>query len=180
VDVFNGRVKAAENPVIACGSVTTFITTNLQGMMYSWGRMKASGDNTMYPKSFDDLCGWDIRAMACGNLTYAVASAESAITWGQAQNLELGYGPAGRKTAAVPDKCLALEGFVTEDVAAGYGHIMFLVNGNESALEKLPVWENTIEEEETVKVGKGGAGAKRKAEPARGGKTARGRGRGKK
>mmetsp|Transcript_45199 Transcript_45199/g.117095 ORF Transcript_45199/g.117095 Transcript_45199/m.117095 type:complete len:461 (+) Transcript_45199:70-1452(+) len=181
VEVFKGRVKGAEKPVVACGSVSTFITSNLQGTLYSWGRMKASGDNTMYPKPFSDLQGWNIRTMACGNLTYVVGSDKSAITWGQAQHQELGYGPKGRKTAAVPDKCMALEGFTTHDVGAGYGHILFLVTGDKAKLDELPVWENDLVEEAPAAKGPKGAaaGAKRKAEAAKGGRG-RGRGRGKK
>ena len=51
----------------------------------AWGKLKASGDNTMYPKPFQELSGWHIRSMACGNTTFAVAAQyqkeHSTITW---------------------------------------------------------------------------------------------------
>mmetsp|Transcript_40455 Transcript_40455/g.114559 ORF Transcript_40455/g.114559 Transcript_40455/m.114559 type:complete len:458 (+) Transcript_40455:142-1515(+) len=176
IDTLSGRVKGGEDPVMACGSVTSFTTTNIPGMLYSWGRMKANGDNTMYPKSFDDLCGWNIRAMACGNLTYAVASETSTITWGQALNCELGFGPKGRKSAACPDKCMALEGFTNHCVACGVGHMCHIITGDQKAIDKLPVWENKIvEAEPDAGKGKGGKGTKRKAEPAKGKGKAKGK-----
>lgn len=46
---------------------------------------------------------------------------------GQAQNGELGYGPAGKKSSANPDKVYALEGVHTHQVACGIGHTLFLV-----------------------------------------------------
>ena len=44
------------------------------GALASWGKLKVSGDNTMYPKPFYELQGWTIRHMACGNATFAVAA----------------------------------------------------------------------------------------------------------
>ena len=49
--------------------------------MYACGKWKTSGDNTMYPKPFMDLQGWNIRHMAAGNTHYAVAADNSCITW---------------------------------------------------------------------------------------------------
>ena len=54
------------------------------GQLMAWGKLKTT-DNTMYPKAFQDLSGWNVRSMACGASTYAVAasagSEESTITW---------------------------------------------------------------------------------------------------
>ena len=49
--------------------------------LMSWGKLKVSGDNTMYPKPVHELSGWAIRAIGCGAATYAVAADASTITW---------------------------------------------------------------------------------------------------
>lgn len=102
----------------------------------------------------------------------------------QAQHCELGFGPNGRKSAACPDKCLALEGFTNHMVAVGVGHMLHLVTAaSDKELDKLPVWENARVEDPRESAGKGGkgakAGTKRKAEPAaaKGGRGKGGKGR---
>ena len=47
----------------------------------AWGKLKTSGDPNMYPKPFQDLSGWNIRSIACGNTTFAIAADQSVITW---------------------------------------------------------------------------------------------------
>ena len=58
---------------VACGSTSSFACM-LGGALACWGKLKVSGDNTMYPKPFFELQGWTIRHMACGNATFAVAA----------------------------------------------------------------------------------------------------------
>jgi len=41
--------------------------------------------------------GWNIRCMASGNMHHVVGADDSCISWGVAQNGELGYGPNGQK-----------------------------------------------------------------------------------
>jgi hypothetical protein len=51
----------------------------------AWGKLKASGDTTMYPKMYMELSGWQIRHMACGNTTFVCAAHsggdQSVVTW---------------------------------------------------------------------------------------------------
>jgi hypothetical protein len=53
--------------------------------LLSWGKLKASGDNTMRPKLVFELAGWRISALACGGATYGIAATlgdeTSTITW---------------------------------------------------------------------------------------------------
>lgn len=55
------------------------------GQLCAWGKLKAAGDSTMYPKPYMDLSGWNIRNMACGNTTFACAAHaegdQSVVTW---------------------------------------------------------------------------------------------------
>lgn len=32
---------------VACGSTSSFCTTNISGQLYAWGKLKVSGDNIM-------------------------------------------------------------------------------------------------------------------------------------
>ena len=71
------------SPQVACGATSSFCTM-VGGQLMAWGKLKTT-DNTMYPKAFQDLSGWNVRSMACGASTYAVSasagSEESTITW---------------------------------------------------------------------------------------------------
>ena len=94
--------------VVAAGQTTSWVTA-LMGQMYCFGRLKTTGDNTMYPVPFLDLQGWRLRSVACGATTYAACGEDQAITWGQGAGCgELGYGPEGPKSSANPNysKCL--------------------------------------------------------------------------
>lgn len=68
----------------ACGSTSSFCA-GIGGALYGWGKLKASGDNTMYPKPAPGIEGWTILSMACGPQTFACASRyqkdTSVITW---------------------------------------------------------------------------------------------------
>ena len=44
-----------------------------------------------------ECSGWNINCMDSGNLHHVVGADESCISWGMAQNGELGYGPLGPK-----------------------------------------------------------------------------------
>lgn len=46
---------------------------------------------------FVSFSGWNIRCMASGNMHHVVGADDSCISWGVAQNGELGYGPNGQK-----------------------------------------------------------------------------------
>ncbi len=81
---------------------------------------------------------------------------------GKGEYGELGYGPKGKKSSANPDKVPSLDGTPTLHVACGMGHTLFVVASDHA--DKLPVWENTIEEQPPrVADGGGGRGGKRKA-----------------
>ena len=94
----------------------------------------------MYPRPFLELSGWMPRAFSAGAVTFAMCSETSTITWGGASYGELGYGPAGKKSSANPDKVLALEGMKVLSVACGAGHTLFLADAGSAGLAKLPAW----------------------------------------
>jgi len=192
---FTGRVNVPAGSIIAGGGNASFSNSNI-GMHY-WGKTKANGDNQMTPCEFTlcvsmslarsidcirltnrclipttavfmDLSGWNMRAMACGPAHFVVAADNSTITWGQATNGELGYGP-NKKSSANPAKCEAAEGLPMIQVAAGAGFSLFLApnasDADKAKLEKFQVFESTAPEESAAE-----AGGKRKGEPAAAGK----------
>ena len=69
---------------VACGSVSSFACM-VGGQLCAWGKLKAAGDTTMYPKPYMDLGGWQVRHMACGSQTFVCAAFsgedQSVVTW---------------------------------------------------------------------------------------------------
>ncbi|DBA81433.1 TPA: hypothetical protein ACH3X1_007220 [Trebouxia sp. C0004] len=167
IETFNQRVPVAPD-VAACSTTATFCVVQVGGQVYACGKWKSSGDNTMYPKAFMDLQGWNIRHMAAGATHYAVAADQSTITWGQAGNGELGYGPSGKKSSANPDKVYALEGVHTHQVACGIGHTLFLVKPGSKQVEDLEVYEPAVAEEEALPEPEAAPAAKGKGKAAAG------------
>lgn len=181
VEALAGRVTVPPTAVVAAGGTSSFVTVT-GGQLYAWGKLKPSGENLMYPTPYLELAGWEIRDMAAGPTTFAVAGAldgvASAITWGHAGGHgELGYGPGGKKSSSNPDKCLALEGADCFAVAAGAGHTAFLVDPDAEVTRELPEFKAKKPEDlDTVPTpggasGGGAGGAKRKA--AAGGRGAK-------
>ena len=158
--MFAGRWAAPANAHLAAGTNASFASST-GGAMFSWGKLKTSGDSQTHPLMMEDLCGWNVRAIACGASTYAVAADNSTITWGAASNGELGYG-AGKKTSANPGKCQALEGLTTQAVAAGVGLTLFLVDpaagGAAEKLKAMAVHAPAVEVEAAAAPAAAGAG----------------------
>ncbi|KAA3476331.1 protein RCC2-like protein [Gossypium australe] len=113
------------------------------GQLYMWGKIKNAGDDWMYPKPLMDLSGWNLRCMDSGNMHHFVGADASCISWGQAQYGELGYGPMGQKSSAVPKKVDILEGMHVISVACGMGHSMVIVDRENvgDRLDQLDVYD---------------------------------------
>ena len=71
--------------IVAASQTTSWVTAR-GGQMYSFGKLKKTGDCAMYPVPFYDLQGWGLRSVACGQAIYAAAGDDQAITWGQGGN----------------------------------------------------------------------------------------------
>uniref|UniRef100_A0A2P2LUK6 Protein RCC2 homolog n=4 Tax=Rhizophora mucronata TaxID=61149 RepID=A0A2P2LUK6_RHIMU len=127
VEVFQKHNVLPPNAVISAGAVNSACTAG-GGQLYMWGKLKNTGDDWMYPKPLMDLSGWNIRCMDSGNMHHFVGADNSCISWGHAQYGELGYGPSGQKSSAVPKKVDILEGMHVIGVACGLGHSMVVVD----------------------------------------------------
>ena len=77
-------VSSVTHCQVACGATSSFCTM-IGEQLVSWGKLKASGDNTMYPKVVYELAGWKIRSITAGAYTFAAAATGdtdiSTITW---------------------------------------------------------------------------------------------------
>ena len=140
VEVQGGdRNLIPKDAILACGSTATHFSACM-GQLYAFGKLKVSGDNTMYPMPQMDLQGWVLRDFASGAVTFATCQDEMTVTWGAGGYGELGYGPEGKKSSACPDVVPSLQGKRTIMVACGLGQTLFLVK-SEDVKEGVPVFE---------------------------------------
>lgn len=142
VDVFTRHNVLPPNAVISAGSVNSSCTAG-GGQLYMWGKIKSTGDDWMYPKPLMDLSGWNIRCMDSGGMHHFVGADNSCISWGHAQYGELGYGPAGQKSSAVPKKVEILDGLHVISVACGFAHSMVVIDRTNvgDRLDQLDVYD---------------------------------------
>nr|CAB3488570.1 unnamed protein product [Digitaria exilis] len=154
VEVFQRHNVLPANAIVSAGSASSACTAG-GGQLYMWGKMKNTGDDWMYPKPVMDLSGWNIRCMASGNMHHVVGADDSCISWGVAQNGELGYGPNGQKSSANPKKVDILEGMHVTSVGCGYGLSLIVVDRANigDRLDKLEIYDgDTSTEVEEVEV----------------------------
>ncbi|CAN1323198.1 Protein RCC2 [Linum perenne] len=151
VDVFQRQNVLPPDAIISAGAVNSSCTAG-GGQLYMWGKIKSTGDDWMYPKPLMDLSGWNIRCMDSGNMHFFVGADNSCISWGHAQYGELGYGPQGQKSSAVPKKVEILEGMHVLGVACGLGHSMAIVDRTNvgDQLDQLDVYDGKDAAEGTL------------------------------
>lgn len=69
---------------MAAGTTSSFCCM-IGDQLCAWGKLKVSGDNTMYPKPMMELAGWNIRSLACGANTYSAAASsgdeQATVAW---------------------------------------------------------------------------------------------------
>ncbi|GMH23404.1 hypothetical protein Nepgr_025247 [Nepenthes gracilis] len=153
VDVFQRHNVLPPDAVVSAGAVNSACTA-AGGQLYMWGKLKNTGDDWMYPKPLMDLSGWNIRCMDSGNMHHFVGADSSCISWGHAQNGELGYGPNTQKSSAVPKKVEILDGMHVISVACGLAHSMVVVDRTDvvDRLDQLDVYDGKASGEEGSEV----------------------------
>nr|XP_004238336.1 protein RCC2 [Solanum lycopersicum] len=148
VDVFTRQNVLPPDAIVSAGSASSSCTAG-GGQLYMWGKIKSTGDDSMYPKPLLDLSGWNLRCMDSGYMHHFVGADSSCISWGLAQCGELGYGPHGQKSSAVPKKVDILDGMHVISVACGFAHSMVVIDRTnvEDRLEQLDVYDGKASEE---------------------------------
>nr|XP_043636781.1 protein RCC2-like [Erigeron canadensis] len=142
VDLFTKHNLIPPSAVVSAGSVNSSVTA-AGGQLYMWGKIKSTGDDSMYPKPLMDLSGWNIRCMDSGSMHHFVGADNSCISWGHAQSGELGYGPHQQKSSAIPKKVDTLEGMHVISVACGFAHSLVVIDRTNVAdqLEQLEIYD---------------------------------------
>ncbi|XP_010263933.1 PREDICTED: protein RCC2 homolog isoform X1 [Nelumbo nucifera] len=148
VEVFQRQNVLPPDAVVSAGSVSSACTAG-GGQLYMWGKIKNTGDDWMYPKPVMDLSGWHIRCMDSGSMHHFCGADDSCISWGYAHCGELGYGPTGPKSSAIPKKVDILEGMHVIGVSCGLGHSMVIVDRTNvgDRLEELNVYDGKASSE---------------------------------
>nr|GMD94465.1 protein RCC2 homolog [Ipomoea batatas] len=148
VDIFTRQNFLPPEAIVSAGSVNSSCTAG-GGQLYMWGKIKNTGDDSMYPKPLMDLSGWHLRCMDSGNMHHFVGADYSCISWGHAQSGELGYGPNAQKSSAIPKKVEILEGMHVISVACGFAHSMVVVDRTDvgDKLDQLEVFDGKASEE---------------------------------
>lgn len=148
IDIFTKRNVLPPDAVVSAGSANSACTAG-GGQLYMWGKIKNTGDDWMYPKPLMDLSGWNIRCMDSGGMHHFVGADSSCISWGHALSGELGYGPSGQKSSAMPKKVEILEGMHVKSVACGFAHSLVVVDRTNVAdqLDQLEVYDGKVPEE---------------------------------
>ncbi|XP_074273380.1 uncharacterized protein LOC141596995 [Silene latifolia] len=150
IDVFSRHNVLPPDAVVSAGGANSACTA-AGGQLYMWGKIKSTGDDSMYPKPLMDLSGWNLRCMDSGSMHHFVGADTSCISWGHAQNGELGYGPNAQKSSAIPKKVDILDGMHVISVACGLAHSMVVVDrtGVIDRLEQLDVYDGKACDEGT-------------------------------
>lgn len=153
IDVFQRQNVLPPDAVVSAGGVNSACTA-AGGQLYMWGKIKNTGDDWMYPKPHMDLSGWHLRCMDSGNMHHFVGADSSCISWGHAQNGELGYGANAQKSSAIPKKVDILEGMHVISVACGLAHSMVVVDRTDvgDRLDQLDVYDGKASNEEGTEV----------------------------
>mmetsp|Transcript_28149 Transcript_28149/g.53249 ORF Transcript_28149/g.53249 Transcript_28149/m.53249 type:complete len:574 (-) Transcript_28149:362-2083(-) len=141
LDVFS--VSKSRNPRMGAKMITAGATCSYAlsagGQMFFWGRTKASGEATMYPKPLHDLNGWSIRSFSCGNNSSFVIADDAVITWGPSPTYgELAYGDPkcnNPKSSTIPKLVDSMQGAHAHMVAAGYGFAVLIVDDSDKSKE---------------------------------------------
>jgi len=122
------------------------------GSIFLWGKVPkgASADAWMYPKPEPEMGGYAVNALACGHNSVVMAAEDLAIAFGgNVQHRELGLGANGPKTACRLTTVDSLEGLQIAQIAAGFGHTMWLVEGDPETLKGKPRAQRSLSRLET-------------------------------
>ncbi|XP_054743732.1 protein RCC2 homolog [Anastrepha obliqua] len=145
IKFFDTQGRGARN--VYCGATFSLIVNEL-GVLFLFGQNKKTGEANMYPKPVQDLSGWNITDIGCGNTSIIISADDTLIAWGASPTYgELGIGEF-QKSSTVPKEVPKMDNIKIPQVAMGYSHTVLLVNTDHESTkqkyEKLP--EYTIDD----------------------------------
>ena len=115
---------------VMAGAHCSLLRTNTSGHVYYWGKHRSVGEAVMRPQLVDVLANNQhvvTKAAAGGQTVICSTSLAQTVAWGQGPHGELGLGTA-KKSSAKPTFVESLNGIQVLDLAAGYGHTLFVVD----------------------------------------------------
>ena len=135
---------AASTAVIGWPMLRSGVVYTAAPSLYMMGRVRAASQNAwMYPKTEDELRGWNLHTMDLGSSHNVVHADDAVITWGSGcSSGELGLvNPDGtwKKSSSAPSKCSALDGIKVAQVQCGIANTVLLVESS-LAVGELPVF----------------------------------------
>jgi alpha-tubulin suppressor-like RCC1 family protein len=127
---------------VAAGAHCGLLLTQA-GHVYYWGKHRSVGEAVMRPQIVDALANnqHHVTHCAAGGATVICCTVlAQTVAWGQGPHGELGFGTS-KKSSSKPDFVDALHGCRVLDLAAGYGHTVYVIGSQDAedrkALEKL-------------------------------------------
>lgn len=132
---------------VYCGATYSLVINEL-GVLFLFGQNKKTGEANMYPKPVQDLSGWNITDIGCGNTSIIISADDTLIAWGASPTYgELGLGEF-QKSSTVPKEVPKMDSMKIPQVTMGYSHAVLLVDTDNEATQgkydKLP--EYTIDD----------------------------------
>lgn len=121
--------ERGENARVSAGASCSLLQT-AAGHVYYWGKHRSAGEGTMRPSLVDALANNEHVVTHCSAGSQTVVcctSLHQCVAWGQGPHGELGLGD--KKSSAKPTFVTALDGKPVLDLACGYGHTLFVVEG---------------------------------------------------
>jgi hypothetical protein len=147
-------VTASQIREISCGSSCS-LAVSASRHTYYFGKLTNRPEATMYPKIEEELYNCPVRSLSAGNNCVFVASENFCIVWGEPVAGKFGLACDARSTSK-PKYVERLDGFITQQVSCGYGHVCFIVtpdldstaaaatkSSNIKSVEEFPVYVPT-------------------------------------
>ena len=123
---------------VAAGAHCSLLQTST-GHVYYWGKHRSVGEAVMRPQLVDVLAHNQhvvTHAAAGGQTVVCCTALAQTVAWGQGPHGELGLPTA--KSSAKPTFVPALQEIPVWDLAAGYGHSLFVVPSTGPGVNDLP------------------------------------------
>ncbi|KAL7559014.1 hypothetical protein ACA910_016360 [Epithemia clementina (nom. ined.)] len=133
-----GQVSEDSSFKVSAGAHCSLLQTP-SGHVYYWGKHRSVGEAAMRPQLVDALANNQHVVTHCtagGQTVVCSTSLGQTVAWGQGPHGELGLGKA--KSSAKPTFVDSLNGIQVLDMAAGYGHTLFVVEKGAAGVAKLP------------------------------------------
>lgn len=140
-----------------CGGQFNLVDTIVDKCKYMFGQFHRNAEANMYPKFLEDLQGWNVRHVVCGQFGYTICADDSVI----ASAPSPGYGTlamgVNKKSSASPMLITTLKDLKCLRSGLGYMHACFIVRDKTDQdrvnIEKFPTmtFEEATEEAEEEK-----------------------------